>query len=350
MPPLHILSLLPGATEMVAALGCADRLVGRSHECDFPEAIRHLPVCTRTRVDAAASSGEIHQGVGRLMERALSLFELDLPLIRDLRPDLILTQAQCEVCAVSVNDVETALAGWLGERPRVLSFAPQRLADVFADLLRLGEVLDVADRARTVVAELRGRLSVIRAATLKRVASHGLQVGPVLRTGRVALGETRPTNVELTDQDENVAPIRPTVVCIEWFEPLMVAGNWVPELVEIAGGRDVLGKPGEHSPWIEWETIRRADPDVIILMPCGFDLARTLAESRCLQSRPGWSDLRAVRSGRVFAVDGNSHFNRPGPRLVESAEILEEILWAERAPVLRGARWEGLPLLQSDNG
>lgn len=279
---------------MVAALGCADRLVGRSHECDFPEAIRQLPVCTRTRVDPAASSGEIHQGVGRLMEQALSLFELDLPLIRDLQPDLILTQAQCDVCAVSVDDVETALAGWLGERPRVLSFAPQRLDDVFADILRLGEALDVADRARTVVAELRERLVALHAGA-----------------------------------DKSVVP--PTVVCLEWFEPLMVAGNWVPELVKIAGGRDVLGKAGEHSPWIEWEAVRRADPDVMILMPCGFDLARTVAESAHLRTLPGWNELKAVRSGRVFAVDGNSHFNRPGPRLVESAEILVDLLRSDRS-------------------
>jgi iron complex transport system substrate-binding protein len=143
--------------------------------------------------------------------------------------------------------------------------------------------------------------------------------------------------------------VRPTVVCLEWFEPLMVAGNWVPELVEIAGGRDVLGKAGEHSPWIEWEAVRRADPDVIVLMPCGFDHARTVTESARLRTLPGWSDLKAVRSGRVFAVDGNSYFNRPGPRLVESAEILAEVLWPDIISA-REKRWQRLSETPGSSG
>lgn len=288
----RVISLLPAATEMVAALGCADQLVGRSHECDFPDAIKELPVCSRPRFNAAASGAEIHQNVVRLLENALSIFDLDVDSIRELQPDLILTQSQCEVCAVSNHDLERALAEWTGRRPQILSLSPLRLEDVFQNLTQIAGVLGVPDRANELVNGWRKWLVELRSAARRQTS-------------------------------------KPSVVCIEWFDPLMVAGNWVPELVEIAGGRDVLGKAGVHSPWIKWTDIQKADPEVIVLMPCGFDLGRTIDEACVLTGLPGWNDLRAVKAGRVFAVDGNSYFNRPGPRLIESAEILASVLWQD---------------------
>ncbi|MBI1176856.1 ABC transporter substrate-binding protein [bacterium] len=288
MKSLRVISLLPAATEMVAALGCADQVVGRSHGCDFPESIKTLPVCSKPRFNGSAPGADIHENVERLLARALSIFEIDASLIRDLQPDLILTQSQCEVCAVSDHDLERTLADWTGRRPRILSLAPLRLADVFQNVVQIAHALGVPDRANELVTEWRGRLDKLRANAYSLVT-------------------------------------KPTVVCVEWFEPLMVAGNWVPELVEIAGGRDILGKAGVHSPWIEWRDVRKADPDFIVLMPCGFNVERTISEAQVLGSLPGWRDLRAVKAGRVFAVDGNSHFNRPGPRLIDSAEILAKI-------------------------
>lgn len=289
MKSLRVISLLPAATEMVAALGCADQLVGRSHECDFPESIKALPVCSKPRFNGLAPGADIHENVERLLARALSIFEIDAACIWDLHPDLILTQSQCEVCAVSDHDLERALADWTGRRPRILSLAPSHLADVFQDIVQIAHALGVPDRANKLLTEWRGRLEKLRSGACSLVT-------------------------------------KPTVICLEWFEPLMAAGNWVPELVDITGGRDVLGIAGVHSPWIEWRDVQKADPDFIVLMPCGFNVERTISEAQVLARMPGWRNLRAVKAGRVFAVDGNSHFNRPGPRLIDSAEILAKVL------------------------
>jgi iron complex transport system substrate-binding protein len=200
---------------------------------------------------------------------------------------VIVTQAQCEVCAVSLRDVERAVCDWLGSRPRVVTLNPNRLADVWDDIARVAEALSVPERGEALVRRLRGRMAAVTA-----------EVG---------------------------ALPRPTVACLEWIDPLMAAGNWVPELVEMAGGVNLFGTAGAHSPWMTWEQLRDRDPEVIVAMPCGFDLARTRAEMAHLTNRPDWGALRAVRAGRVCATDGNQFFNRPGPRLVESLEILAEI-------------------------
>jgi len=285
----RIVSLIASSTEILCALGFERHLVGRSHECDFPESVRKLPACTEPKFDIRLSSYEIDRRVQGILEEALSVYRVDTDRLRELRPDVIVTQSQCEVCAVSLRDVDEALAAWLGSRPRVISLEAVDLAGVWADVQRVADALDVPGRGRELVARLQGRRAAIAA-----------------RAG--------------------AAPGRPTVGCIGWIEPLMASGNWMPELVAMAGGANLFGRPGEHSPRMSWDDLCAADPEVIVVLPCGFDLARTRQEMPALTGRPGWAALGAVRGGRVLLADGNQYFNRPGPRLVESLEILAEAL------------------------
>jgi iron complex transport system substrate-binding protein len=289
MRPSRIVSLLPSCTEIVCALGCAEELKGRSHECDFPPEIRDRPVCTSARLPREASSAEIDREVKSLLQRALSIYEIDLEQLRQLRPDLILTQAQCEVCAVTLADLEKALASVADLRPRIISLSPNRLTDLWKDIQTVAEALEVKERGRELLAQLKNRVVDIipKTCLIKR---------------------------------------RPTVACLEWLDPLMGAGNWIPELVDIAGGVNLFGQAGLHSPWLEWEALRQGDPDIIVLMPCGFDLARTRREAKVLTENPVWKTLRAVKTKKVYLTDGNQFFNRPGPRLVDSLEILAAII------------------------
>lgn len=280
--PLRIVSLLPSATEIAVALGLQDNLVGRSHECDFPPAVKALPVCTSTKLEKGLSSQAIEDRVKALVEKGLSVYDVDAALLKSLRPDVILTQAQCAVCAVTPADLEEALATWVGTPPRLVSLAPDDLADVFGDLARVAEAANVPERAPAAAA--------------------------LMRAGLAALPPPPTT--------------RPTILAVEWIEPLMSSGNWVPELITAAGAAPLLAAPGVHSHWIEVEAVVAADPDIIALMPCGYQLAQTLPEARVLLAEEPWRSLRAVRERRVFAVDGHHLFNRPGPRLVESAEVL----------------------------
>jgi iron complex transport system substrate-binding protein len=288
MPP-RVVSLIASATEIVAALGARDLLVARSHECDYPADLAALPAVTAPKLDIARPSGEIDRQVKALLEQALSVYRVDADRLRDLSPDLIITQTQCEVCAVSLNDVETALADWTGAAPRIVSLAPNALADIFADIERVADALGTPDRGRVLTTRMRARIDAIA----RRAAA---------------------------------ATTRPRVAMIEWIEPLMAAGNWVPELVALAGGDNLFGEAGRHSPWMEWRDVVAADPDIIMVLPCGFDIARSTAEMSALTARPDWHGLRAVRNNAVFVADGNQYFNRPGPRLVESLEILAELL------------------------
>lgn len=289
--PLRIVSLLPSATEIAVALGLQDQLVGRSHECDFPLAVKALPVCTSTKLEKGLTSRAIEDRVKAIVEKGLSVYDVDAPLLRSLAPDVILTQSQCAVCAVTPADLEEALAEWVGTPPRLVSLAPDDLADVFGDLARVAEAAGVPERAAPAIARM--------------------------QAGLAALPE---------------APAaRPTMLAVEWIEPLMVAGNWVPELIRAVGAEPLLAAPGVHSHWIEFEAVAAADPHIIAFMPCGYQLAQTLPEARALLSAPPWRDLRAVREGRVFAVDGHHLFNRPGPRLVESAEVLACLLRPDEA-------------------
>lgn len=287
--PPRVVSLLPSATEIVAALGGADWLVGRSHECDFPPAIRGLPVCTAPSFPVDGDSAEIDRRVKEALRDALAVYTVHTDILAAVRPDVVVTQAQCDVCAVSLDEVERAIAGMVGGAPRLVSLQPTGLADVWDDIERVAAALGVPERGGTLVDGLRARVDALAA----RAAAQ---------------------------------PGRPTVACIEWLDPPMAAGNWVPELVALAGGANLFGTAGAHSPWLAWEDLRAADPDVIVLLPCGFDLARTRAELSSLAARPGWTALRAVREGGVYLTDGNQYFNRSGPRLVESLEILAELL------------------------
>ena len=288
----RIVSLLPSATEIVAALGFADALVARSHECDFPDEVEDLPVCTEPKVDASRPSAEIHRSVSALLSDALSVYRVDARRLRELQPTHVVTQIQCEVCAVSLADVEQALSGWVGERPALVPLNPSSLADVYADMERVANALGAPGRGERLVARSRARLEEIAA------AAAGLRH-------------------------------RPRVATVEWLSPLMTAGLWMPELVSMAGGLDLFGKAGSRSTWFSWEQLQAADPDVVLVFPCGFSLGRVEQESGQLTGRPGWSDLSAVVSGRVYLAEGHQYFNRPGPRLAETLEIVAEILHPE---------------------
>jgi iron complex transport system substrate-binding protein len=300
----RVVSLIASATEIVCALGCEDRLVGRSHECDFPESIKRLPVCTEPKFNVEGSSYEIDQRVKAVVQEALSVYRVDGDRLRELEPDVIVTQSQCEVCAVSLRDVERAVCAWQRACPRLVSLCPNALADVWDDVERVAEALGVPERGTELNARLRGRMAAIadRAKTLSA---------------------------------------RPTVACVEWIEPLMASGNWMPELVEMAGGVNLFGEAGKHAPWLTWEALCGRDPEVLLVLPCGFDVARSRRDVPALTGKPEWPRLRAVRAGRVFLLDGNQFFNRPGPRLVESLEILAEVLHPETfAFGHEGAGWQ----------
>ncbi|HSH93501.1 MAG TPA: cobalamin-binding protein [Roseimicrobium sp.] len=302
----RVVSLLPSATEILCALGQKELLVGRSHECDFPADIRDLPVCTAATIDVAAPSAAIDRSVKERCVQALSLYTVDKDLLRKLQPDIILTQAQCEVCAVSEADVTRALADWIGKAPRVLSLSPKKLADLWTDMRTVAVAVGLTDEGKAQIKALKHRcVDVIEKAC-----------------GNLS---------------------QPRVLCIEWLEPLMSAGNWVPELVELAGGVNLSGEAGKHSPWLEWDAIRELDPEIIVVMPCGFDIQRTRSEIDLLTGRPGWAALKAVKEGNVFVVDGNQYFNRPGPRLIDSLEILAEIFSPQIFPPrFEGGGWQRL--------
>ena len=287
MPPPRVVSLLSSATEIVCALGCEPLLVGRSHECDYPLSILALPQCSRPRIDVTGSSREIDERVKSSASQGLSLYDVDGARLRELAPDVILTQTQCEVCAVSLKDVEAAVCGMLDAPARLVSLHPNSLADLWRDIRLIASELHVADRGEALIGRLQDRLLQLRTAT-QRLA-------------------------------------RPRVACLEWLDPLMAAGNWVPELVDIAGGDNLFGTAGLHSPWMDWDALITADPEVIVALPCGWDIAKASLELAPLACRPEWTGLQAVRAGRVYVTDGNEFFNRPGPRLVESAEILAEM-------------------------
>jgi iron complex transport system substrate-binding protein len=285
----RIVSLIASATEIVCALGCEDQLVGRSHECDYPRSVQRLPVCTEPKFDVTGSSRAIDERVKELLRDALSVYRVHADELAELRPDVIVTQTQCDVCAVSLKDVEQALCGLLVSHPNIISLAPNALADVWVDIQNVADALNIASRGRELISRLKSRMAAIA-------------------------------------EKARALPDRPTVACIEWIDPLMASGNWMPELVEMAGGVNLFGEAGKHAPWMTWEGLVAQDPDVILVLPCGFDLERTRSEMPALTRRPEWPELRAVQTGCVFLLDGNQYFNRPGPRLVESLEILAELL------------------------
>lgn len=288
----RVVSLIASATETLHALGAGDLQVARSHECDWPPKVMALQQLTRPKFKLAGqSSAEIDQSVKSLVAEGLSVYEVDAPALQALAPDVILTQDQCEVCAVSLADVTRAVATWTECHANVVSLRPHTLADIYADNLRIAEALARADAGPQLNRHMQARFDAIA----DRVA--GLA--------------------------------RPRIAFIEWTDPLMSGGHWMPELVDIAGGINLFGATGAQSPWVSFAEITAADPDVVLVAPCGYDLETTRADMAVLDANPAWQALRAVREGRLYITDGNAFFNRPGPRLVESAEILAEVLHPE---------------------
>ena len=287
---MRIVSLLPSATEIVCQLGLRDQLVGVSHECDWPELVRGLPRVTRSLIPAAATSREIDSLVRERLRTARALYTLDLPTLIALRPDLIVTQALCDVCAVAEDEVRSA-ARSLPSRPQVVKLEPASLDGVFDCLRQVGAADGCVERAEQEIAELKSRVAAV------------------------------------AERSAGVPPNeRPRVVVLEWIDPPFSSGHWTPELVELAGGREVVGVAGQRSRMLDWQQIVAARPDVMLIACCGFDVERTLADLPILRGYPGWNDLPCVRSGRVYVVDGNAYFSRPGPRLVDALEILAHTL------------------------
>ena len=301
---LRIVSLLPGATEILAALGLTDAIVGRSHECDYPPEIQSRPVCTSARINSGASSAKIHQDINELLQSALSIYQVKTDVLEQLQPTHIVTQDQCDVCAVSLKEVEAAVASLTHLQPQIISLKPNVLADVLADIETIAKATSVD--SRRVVENLESRIKIC---------------------------QQKLEGLSLTEL--------PTVACIEWIDPLMTASNWIPELVTITGGQPLFSAVGQPSAQINWETLVATNPSVIVFMPCGLDLNRTLQEALILTQRPEWQNLRAVKTERVYITDGNSYFNRPGPRLVDSLEIMAEILHPEIFQYgYKGTAWE----------
>jgi iron complex transport system substrate-binding protein len=289
---VRVASLLPSATEMVHFCGAGGALVGVTHECDYPPGVERLPHLTSSKIDRRMSSAEIDAAIAEHLTDTGSIYALDARLLEELAPDLVVTQGLCEVCAVSTNLVEEAASGL---QARIFTLNPTSLREVLDDTVAVGEALGRGEEARTKVAALEERLARV---------------------------------------EEAVAGLpRPRVCCIEWLDPPFSAGHWVPEMVRIAGGEEVLARPGEPSARLSWEEVFEAAPEVLVLMPCGFGARRTVEEaSRVLPRISGWSNLPAVENGRVWAVDANSYFSRPAPRLAEGVEILARILHPEVFP------------------
>jgi iron complex transport system substrate-binding protein len=283
---MRIVSLVPSATEIVCALGLGDALVGISHDCDFPPEILDRPVLSGAVAGPGEASAAVDARIRGAVHAGRSVYHLDQACLRRLRPDLILTQELCVVCAPSHALVRRAARLLEGET-RIVSLDPRRFEDVLENIRLVGALTGTESRAAVLVADLQARMDGLRAAPLDP---------------------------------------RPRVVCLEWLDPLYAGGHWIPEMVEAAGGVDALGVAGAPSRSVAWGDLREAQPETIVLMPCGWGIARTRAELGCLSGRPGWTDLPAVRQGRVFLTDGSSYFNRPGPRLVTGAAVLAAIL------------------------
>jgi iron complex transport system substrate-binding protein len=286
---------------MVAALGLAQDLVGISHECDYPPSIQGVPIIVRPRVDSHHStSAQIDAQVASLLSSGESLYELDEARLRAAAPDLIITQDLCDVCAITPRHLQQLLAT-LCPAPQVVTLGPHRLSDILEDVIRVGGALSREAEAERLVGTLRGRLE---------------------RVERMHRSQSAASHVPTTGK-------RPRVACLEWLSPLYSAGDWVPDMVEAAGGVAVLAVAGEASQRIACEQLEQADPDVVIVMPCGFTIARTMPELGTLTDQPRWNGLRAVREEQVYVVDALSYFSRPGPRLVDGVEILAGILHPE---------------------
>ncbi len=287
LPSMKICSLLPSATEILFALGLGDQVAGVSHECDFPPEARGKPVLIKSRISHTESAAAIDRQVREFLARGESLYSVDLELMQAIDPDIIVTQDLCHVCAATPDDLGAALAH-LERQPRIVTLNPHSLADVCADIRMVGEATGRVEQANALVAEFERDVASV---------------------------------------ERSVAGLnRPRVLCLEWLDPFYVAGHWVPEMVQRAGGIDVLGQAGKPSFRIDWETARAARPEVIVIMPCGYSLAAAEMEFRSLPLPQGWQDLPAVRNGRVIVVEASGYFSRPGPRLAAGLAILADAI------------------------
>jgi iron complex transport system substrate-binding protein len=283
---VRVVSLLPSATEIVCALGAAGELVGISHECDHPsEVVGGLPALTSARLSTIGSSGEIDRSVRELLRAALAIYDLDVDRLAELGPEVIVTQDLCEVCAVSLGAVCAAMDRLAGADVEVVSLHPRRLADIWNDIRTVAAALQRQTAGEALVAQLLARL-------------------------------------EQVERQAAAAAVRPRVVSIEWLDPVMLGGTWMPELIAIAGGDPLGVAAGEQAPTLDLAALGSLDPEVVVVKPCGYPLQRTLDELPLLPEVLPWADWPAVQSGRVFVADGNAYFNRSGPRIVDSAELL----------------------------
>lgn len=298
MAARRIVSLLPAGTELVSALGLGHELVGRSHECDYPEkVVARLPIITRPKVHLNGTSGQTDQSIQYIMAQGLSLFEVDVNALKAAQPDVIITQDDCEACAITPQTLKTVVADNLPTRPQVVSFQATTLPGVLNEFLRIGDFLGAGSKAQDMVNRTRRRMD----------------------------------EVQVKSRD---AVRKPKVLALEWLTPLQSAGNWLPTLIEMAGGNPVLAEAGAHARNITWRQIIEADPDVLVIVPCGYSIERTAQELTTLAATPEFRTLRAWKARKVFVADGNHLFNRPGPRLLESLEVMAEMVH----PALFGTR------------
>ena len=312
---MRIVSLLPSATEILFAIGAGDEVVGVTHECDFPEAARRLPILTASSLPSASSSAEIDNHVRKNLHEGSGLYTLDSELLADLEPDLIVTQELCAVCAVSYDLVNDAVKR-LRSDTRVISLEPSSLSDVLQTIATLGNLTNHSTEAEALIRELELRVRSLRS----RVAQ------------------------ALSDRVDEGAKERPTMLLLEWSDPPMGPGHWSPEIIELAGATPLLASPGSNTKTCTWEDVAQADPDVIVLAPCGFDLAATRKAAVELASNATWKGLRAYRNREITLLDGNAYVNRPGPRLIDTAEILATILFEDAIDndIVNPNAWEPL--------
>jgi iron complex transport system substrate-binding protein len=284
---MRIVSLLPSATEILYALGVGDQVVGITHECDFPPEVHGKPALIKPRVDPTAAPAEIDRQVSELVARGESIYAVDADLLASLAPDLIVTQDLCHVCAASPDDLATALSRF-SDPPRVLTLTPHSLDDVWQDIVRAGEATNTRPRAQELAAELKEKVQAVASSRAR-------------------------------------AATRPRVACLEWLDPIYVGGHWVPEMVAIAGGVDVLGQAGHPSFKVSADHVAQSNADVILVMLCGYDAERNAKEFKSATIPANWDNLPAIRNHRIFAVDANSHFSRPGPRLADGVQLLAHL-------------------------
>ena len=284
-----IVTLIPSATEIVAFLGKKNLIVGRSHECDYPKDLNKIKKLTSPKINIDGTSREIHNQITGIIENSLSVYKVDVDELKKLNPDVVITQAHCEVCAVSFSEVEKIIASFMNTKTKIISLQPNPLDDVFNDINRVAQ---------------------------------GLNIDEITTKNLIKPLEERVKNIQI----KSLRQKKKKIACIEWIDPLMAAGNWIPEMVKISGGEDVFGKSGKDSHWIKFDEIQSYNPEIIIFLPCGYNIKKTKKEADSLLKNEKWQSLKAFKNKQIFIVDGNQFFNRPGPRLVESLEIFAEII------------------------